>query len=244
MHISTDHLPFSMPKRPHSMIQEWRHLSLLHWKINPVCLAPYIPDGLKIDTYEENAYVSVIPFMMVGVRPRLAFPVPGISTFPEFNIRTYVKHGEKAGVFFITLDAQSRATCLYAPYAYGLPYRYAKGRLYVDGSMYSWKSKRVEGAEELIGSCTGTGQSMMAKPGSLEEFLFERYCLYTLHNNRLNIAYTHHNPWAFRKAKADVITNTLAESYNLGIIDVLQPDLVHMSDGVVVHTYSIEDVAT
>ena len=233
-----------MPKRPHSMIQEWRHLSLLHWKINPVCLAPYIPDGLEIDTYEENAYVSVIPFMMVGVRPRLAFPVPGISTFPEFNIRTYVKHGEKAGVFFITLDAQSRATCLYAPYAYGLPYRYAKGRLYVDGSTYSWKSKRVEGAEELIGSCIGTGQSMMAKPGSLEEFLFERYCLYTLHNNRLSIAYTHHNPWAFRKAKADVITNTLAESYNLGIIDVLQPDLVHMSDGVVVHTYSIEDVAT
>ena len=47
-----------------------------------------------------------------------------------------------------------------------------------------------------------------------------------------------------QKAKADVITNTLAESYNLGIIDVLQPDLVHMSDGVVVHTYSIEDVAT
>ena len=100
MHISTDHLPFSMPKRPYSMIQEWRHLSLLHWKINPVCLAPYIPDGLEIDTYEENAYVSIIPFMMVGVRPRLAFPVPGISTFPEFNIRTYVKHGEKAGFFY------------------------------------------------------------------------------------------------------------------------------------------------
>ena len=150
MNIKTDNLPFSMPKRPHSMIQEWRHLSLLHWKINPVCLAPYIPDGLEIDTYEENAYVSVIPFMMVGVRPRLAFPVPGISTFPEFNIRTYVKHGEKAGVFFITLDAQSRATCLCAPYACGLPYRYAKGRLYVDGSTYSWKSKRVEGAEELL----------------------------------------------------------------------------------------------
>jgi uncharacterized protein YqjF (DUF2071 family) len=85
---------------------------------------------------------------------------------------------------------------------------------------------------------------MLAKPGSLDEFLFERYCLYTLHNNRLSIAYTQHNPWAFRKAKADVITNTLAESYNLGILDVLKPDLVHMSDGVLVHTYSIEDVAT
>ena len=110
MNIRTDHLPFPMPKRPHSMIQEWRHLSLLHWKINPACLAPYIPDDLEIGTYEENAYVSIVPFMMVGVRPRLAFPVPGISTFPEFNIRTYVKHGEKAGVFFITLDAQSRVS--------------------------------------------------------------------------------------------------------------------------------------
>ena len=54
----------------------------------------------------------------------------------------------------------------------------------------------------------------------------------------------HHNPGVFQKAQVYVITNTLAKSYNLGIIDVLQPDLVHMSDGVVVHTYSIEDVAT
>jgi len=103
---------------------------------------------------------------------------------------------------------------------------------------------RVKGEKEIIGSCKGINQNIMAKPGSLEEFLFERYCLYTLHNNRLRIAYTHHNPWSFRKAKADVISNTLAESYNLGIIDVLQPDFVHMSDGVVVHTYSIEDVVT
>ena len=132
-----------------------------------------------------------------------------------------MKHREKAGVFFIILDAQSRVTCLYAPYAYGLPYRYAKGRLYVDGSTYSWKSKRAEATAELIGSCIGTSQSMLAKPGSLDEFLFGRYCLYTLHNNRLYIAYTHHNPWAFRKAKADVIikihTNNLLILFINGI---------------------------
>ena len=53
-----------------------------------------------------------------------------------------------------------------------------------------------------------------------------------------------HNLWVFRQVKADVITNTLGTSYNLGISDVLQPELVHMWDGVAVHTYSIEDVAT
>ena len=50
-----------------------------------------------------------------------------------------------------------------------------------------------------------------------------------------------HNPWVFRQAKADVINNTLAKSYNLGMSDVIQPEFVHISDDV---TYLIEDVAT
>ena len=53
-----------------------------------------------------------------------------------------------------------------------------------------------------------------------------------------------HNPWVFQKTQVDVITNTLAKSYNLGISDVLQLELVQMWDGVVVQTYSIEDIPT
>jgi len=237
-----DHLPFLMPQRPHSFVQQWHHLSLLHWEVDPAPLIPYIPDGLELDLFENKAYVSVIPFMMVVVRPRLAVSISGISTFPEFNIRTYVKHKGKAGVFFLTLDAQSRISCMYAPYFYGLPYRYAKGRLDIHGSSYSWMSKRVKGGQEIIGSCIGIGNTMLAKSDSLDEFLFERSCLYTLLNNKLCIAYTHHNSWMFRKGKADLIPNTLTESYDLEISDLLQPDLVHVSEGVLVHTWSIEEV--
>ena len=53
-----------------------------------------------------------------------------------------------------------------------------------------------------------------------------------------------YNLWFFRQVKADVITNALAKSYNLRISDVLQPELVHIWDGVVVQTYSIEDIST
>jgi len=62
-----DHLPFPMPQRPHSFVQQWRHLSLLHWGVDPARLTPYIPDGLELDFFENKAYVSIIPFMMVGV---------------------------------------------------------------------------------------------------------------------------------------------------------------------------------
>ena len=88
----------------------------------------------------------------------------------------------------------------------------------------------------------GAGETMQAEPGSLDEFLFERYCLYTLHKKKLCIAYTHHDPWVFRKGEAEVISNTLTKSYDLGISNVLQPDLVHISGGVFVHMWSVEDV--
>ena len=77
--IRTDHLPFPMPQRPHSFIQQWRHLSFLHWEVDPVRLAPYIPEGLELDIFEEKAYIGIIPFMMTGVSPRLALSVPGLS---------------------------------------------------------------------------------------------------------------------------------------------------------------------
>ena len=99
VNIRTDHLPFPMPQRPHSFVQKWRHVSFLHWEVDPVRLAPYIPEGLELDTFEEKAYIGTVPFMMTDVRPRLAVSVPGISTFPEFNIGTYIRQGKKAGVF-------------------------------------------------------------------------------------------------------------------------------------------------
>ena len=237
-----DHLPFSMPNRSHSLIQEWRHLSFLHWEVDPNKLKQYIPEGIEIDFFEGKSFVGVIPFLMKNVRPRFLPAVPGISTFPEFNIRTYVKKNGKAGVLFLTLDAQSRITCAYAPRAYGLPYTYAKCKLKIEKDNFNWESKRSKEGSELKGSCIAIGEEMLAMPNSLEEFLFERYSLYVKHKNSAKMAYTLHDPWKFKEAKVELSINTLTESYDLGIKNPLKPDYVHMSDGVYVHTWSIENV--
>ena len=233
------HLPFSMPNRPHTISQEWRELTFMHWKVDSKRLQPHLPDGLEIDLFEGEAYVGVIPFIMKNVRPRRLPAVPGISTFAEFNVRTYVVKDGQAGVFFLTLDAKSLVTCLHAPRAYGLAYRYAKAKVKRNADVLQWQSRRSSDGAELRGTSTGKGSKQSAEAGSLEHFLFERYCLYTEHKGCLRRAYVHHQPWTFQEGDITLEANSLLESYDLGL-DVHAPDLVHISKGLPVKTWSIE----
>jgi uncharacterized protein YqjF (DUF2071 family)/predicted DCC family thiol-disulfide oxidoreductase YuxK len=203
-------------------------------------LRHHVPKGLEIDTFEGDAYIGLVPFMMKHVRPSWFVSTPGISNFPEFNIRTYVKKDGIAGVFFLTLEAKSLVTCNFAPRTYGLPYRYAKGNVKKSGDKWNWRSSRNNGQFKLAGTTEVIGEQMQAQPGSLEEFLFERYSLYTSHKGSLRRGYTHHNKWKFQLAKVELTENSLTESFNLGIDELLTPELVHYSDGVRVRTYSIE----
>ena len=96
------------------LLQKWENLSFMHWSVDKKIISKYIPNGLTLDLYDNGAYIGLIPFMMKNVRPKWGFSVPFISNFPEFNIRTYVKKGRNRGVFFLTLDAQSIITRIYA----------------------------------------------------------------------------------------------------------------------------------
>ena len=235
-----DHLPFPMPSRKHTLSQEWRNLTFMHWEVDIVKLQAHLPAGLEVDTYDGKAYVGIVPFVMKNVRPTWFFSTPFVSTFHEFNIRTYVTKDGIPGVYFLTLEAKSMVTCSYAPKAYGLPYRYAKGKVRKHGNNIHWNSSRDNGKLNLVGSTEITGEQTQAKSGTLEEFLFERYSLYTNKNGKVMRGYTHHKKWDFQDAKVTVTENSLTKSFDLGIKNLLEPDFVHFSPGVRVRTYSIE----
>ncbi len=241
--LDCSHIPFEMPKRKCTLYQNWKHLTFMHWRVDIEKLKPHIPEGLEIDLHDGEAYVGVIPFIMEKVRPRGLPWLPFISTFGEFNIRTYVTKNGIPGVLFLTLDAQSAVTCFHAPRSYGLPYRYAKAKVkVVNDARYTWSSRRKAGGESLIGSTKSAGPIEQAKKGSIEYFLFERYSLYTWHNSSLHRAYTHHKPWQYCVAEVEVETNTLLESYDLGIDVPLKPEYIHMSSGVQVQTWNIQPI--
>ena len=229
-----------MPKNQYLLLQNWENLIFMHWAVNKNILNQYIPKGLKLDLYNGQAYVGVIPFMMKNVRPRWGFSIPFISDFPEFNLRTYVRSGKVKGVFFLTLDAQSIITRMFASNFYYLPYKYSRGFIKREDNIYYWKSKRLIGDYNLEGSCEGLGEYFYASRGSLEEFFFERYYLFVLANKKIRKGYIHHDPWKIKKAKPILINNNFLKSYSLSIKNVLNPDFCHVSDGVSVKAWSLE----
>ncbi|GIQ99938.1 MAG: hypothetical protein CM15mP8_1360 [Methanobacteriota archaeon] len=76
-----------------------------------------------------------------------------------------------------------------------------KGKITKQGNIINWSSSRNDGDLDLIGTTEIYGTPQNAEPGSLEEFLFERYCLYTNKNGNI-IAVIHTTKMGFPASKS------------------------------------------
>ena len=116
------------------MKMTWRDLLFAHWPVEPDALRPLLPPGLTLDTFDNTAWLGVIPFRMTGVRPRFLPPVPTSSHFCELNVRTYVTDGSKPGVWFFSLDAESTLAVHAARLSFHLNYQPATMRCQPEGA--------------------------------------------------------------------------------------------------------------
>jgi uncharacterized protein len=212
----TTHRPWPMPESPWIMTQTWNDLLFAHWPVHAKDLRPHVPPGLELDLFEGQAYVGVVPFHMTNVAPRGVPAVPFVSAFAELNVRTYVTRENKPGVYFFSLDANSQIAVTAARTVFGLPYFTAAMDVQVDGASVTYTSRRTAGdaaAAELRARYGPAGPVFNALPGTLDWFLTERYCLYTVDASfraqRLEI---HHPQWPLQRAEADVEVNTMAEA--------------------------------
>src|SRR5579864_3319335 len=79
--------------------QIWTNLLFVHWSVPIELVQPLIPPSLTLDTWQGQALVGLVPFYMSGVRPWWSPAIPGVSSFCETNVRTYVHfRGRDPGV--------------------------------------------------------------------------------------------------------------------------------------------------
>jgi uncharacterized protein YqjF (DUF2071 family) len=214
------------------MKQTWHELLFAHWRCDPRVLAPLVPAPLELDRFDGDAWVGVVPFRMSNVSPRGVPPVPGVSAFPELNVRTYVRAGGMPGVYFFSLDAASRLAVAAARALFGLPYFHASMRLEYAGDTVRYRSRRRVRAgsppAELVASYRPVGAVAYARPGTLEWFLTARYCLHTVdHRARVHSVDIHHAPWPLQRAAAEFETNSMAAA--VGIALPPEAPLLHFS---------------
>src|SRR5205823_2749373 len=108
--------------------------------------------------------------------------VPGARSFPELNLRTYVRSRRtgRRGVYFYSLDAASPLAVLGARTAFHLPYFLARMRRSTVEGVVRYESRRVlsQKGAEFAGEYRAGGPVELSRPGELGHFLTERYCLY------------------------------------------------------------------
>src|ERR1700730_11176431 len=228
----TAHRPWPLPRGPWIMKQGWHDLLFAHWAVPVEVLRPLIPRALEIDTFGGQAWLGVVPFRMSGVRMHGAPAVPGFSRFPELNVRTYVLRDGRPGVWFFSLDAANAFAVWGARILFHLPYFLAAMSCAEDAGWISYQSQRKDrrgSAASLRARYRAIGEVFHAQPGSIEDFLAERYCLYTAdEKGRIIRCEIHHPPWPQQLAEAALQENTMADAAGITITD-RKPELLHSS---------------
>ena len=209
------------------MVQVWHDLLFAHWPVALESLRPLVPPQLHLDMFDGKCWVGVVPFWMSGVRGRGTPAFPGLSRFPELNVRTYVTYRDKPGVYFFSLDAGSRMAVWGARALYHLPYFYADMKVENAGDAIEYDSSRPVAQAEFRGRYGPIVPVERRQPGSLEHWLTERYSLYTVHREKVYRGEIHHAPWALQDASAEIHTNTMASA--AGIRLPARKPLLHFS---------------
>ena len=192
----------------------WRDLLFAHWSVAPETVEQAVPDRLSVDTYDGEAYLGVVPFVMSDIRPRGA-PI-GLG-FNELNLRTYVTVEGEPGVYFFNLDADDRIGVRLARSLFKLPYYRAAMTVETEGRGESrkltFRSRRTTAGVAPARFDADYGPSgAFSEPTSksIEEFLTERYRFYAATDGgRIYYGDIGHDPWRLAPAWAEFRDNTL-----------------------------------
>jgi hypothetical protein len=215
------HRPYGLPEGRWSIAMTWHDLLFAHWRVDGDRLRGLLPGSLELDTFEGEAWIGVVPFWMTGIRHRCFPAVPGLRSFAELNVRTYVTAGGTAGVWFFSLDAAHAIAVRVARATYHLPYYRARMSARRNGQAVDYSSRRTHRgakAAAFSGRYRPVSDLFQAEAGTLEYFLTERYCLYAEDGaGRLRRGEIHHAPWPLQRAKAEIGVNTMTEPLGVSL---------------------------
>lgn len=224
------------------MHHRWQSLLFVHWRLPAARVQQTLPAGLTVDTFDGDAYVGVVPFLMRQVRPVGLPAVPRLSNFHELNVRTYAYDRDGVpGVWFYSLSCDQPLAVLAARLFTGLHYVNAQMSS-ADGDAIEYWCRRGGSNQVAQYRYRPSGPASVAPADSLEFFLLERYYLFARRAGSLVRAQVAHHPYEIRRVVLDECSATPA---HLDGFDDLSGPPVHVcaADRVDVNVYGTQKLA-
>ena len=190
------------------LVADWTDAVFVHFALDPSVLQPHVP--FELDLHEGKAYVSLVAFTQQRLRPRVggrlsaALSAP-LATHHFLNVRTYVRVGGRRGIYFLCEWIPNRLAALLGPTLYNLPYRLARLN-YARHPERGFARHEIGAGEKLVfdTSWDVAGPLRPVRPGTLDEFLLERYLAFTWHRGTARCFRVWHDPWPQCRARAEM----------------------------------------
>lgn len=206
--------------------QSLEQVLFLHWPVADHLIRTYLPAMLALDTYDGQAWVSLVVLRMKVSLTRL----PWIQlSFPQVNLRTYVRHGDTPGIWFFSVHAHHYLAASSARYLTPIPYVCAPVHYRLRGSL-GCAQARCRQRCHLDLHVTFSLSGSPPTPGPLDKWLLERYHLFALdRHGRLRVGEFQHPPWLTSSVR--VMQSRLRAAPFTDLPFISPPALAHFSPG-------------
>ena len=210
---------------------DWRDALFVHFRIPPDVLKQCVP--LELDLFEGHAYVSLVSFTQVRLRPIFGGRVAEwlsrpLATHEFLNVRTYVRHGDERGIFFLAEWIPNRLAVFLGPRLYGLPYRFGELNHSIDSESRMTREVNCGGKQLRCRATLDDPNSFQTcAAGSEAEFLLERSTAFTSRDRVLRRFRIRHECWLQAPVSVAVERQDLLGDFLLGV-----PCAAHFSAGV------------
>jgi hypothetical protein len=189
----------------------WRDLVLVTYPIPDDLALPLVPAGCEPDRWAGRCHVSLVALQMERVRFR-GIAVPGLTAYPQVNLRLYVRHEGRAAVRFIQELVPSRLLAAGARWLYGEPFRVGRieARLGTGAADYRFG---IEAPGSRV-AVRGGEPELVPQQASFEHWIQERLrgCR-TDRTGRLRTFDVAHPPWRIRTITQSEVRVGFAELY-------------------------------
>jgi uncharacterized protein YqjF (DUF2071 family) len=194
--------------------QQWDHVLFLSWLIEPHLIQQLVP--FELDLIDGKAAISIVPFEMSRIRFRNLPEVPFLSRLLELNLRTYVRHEGKTGIYFLTLDTDSIIGNWVANRFFRLPYRLANLSANMPqekNDQYLFESAHPQYELKIQATITAN----QATPTLLNTWISERYHLFLKKGDSIYRGDVYHTPWSLREVKSVQYLGNFEKSFGIPI---------------------------